>query len=132
MCFINCSGRRNGRRKLSRIRVVRVAICVRRPAVLCRPVMWLLLAAHVGFLYLRTPRSPLRRRLGLSIPVPRPAPRLRRGAHFSLLLTRRADLYRTDIEMPTLPWKLTAVPTSLLTFFLVFYSGNCYTRYYSF
>ena len=34
--------------------------------------------------------------------------------------------------MPLLPWKLTAIPTSLLTFFLVFYSGNCYTRYYAF
>ena len=34
--------------------------------------------------------------------------------------------------MPPLPWKLTGVPTSLLTFFLVFYSGNCYTRYYAF
>jgi len=64
------------------------------PAVLCRPVMWLLLSAHIGFLYLH--------------------------------------VYRTDIEMPHLPWKLTAVPTSLLTFFLVFYSGNCYSRYYAF
>ena len=50
------------------------------------------------------------------------------SAGYSLL----ADLYRTDIHMPELPWKLTAVPTSLLTFFLVFYSGNCYTRYYAF
>jgi len=64
------------------------------PAVLCRPVMWLLLAAHVGFLYLH--------------------------------------MYRADIQMPSMPWKLTGVPTSLLTFFLVFYSGNCYTRYYAF
>ena len=29
-------------------------------------------------------------------------------------------------------WKLTATPTSLLVFFLVFYSGNCYARYYAF
>jgi len=64
------------------------------PAVLCRPVMWLLLGAHITFLYLH--------------------------------------LYRHDIIMPPLPWKLTGVPTSLLTFFLVFYSGNCYTRYYAF
>ena len=64
------------------------------PSVLCRPVMWLLLAAHMGFLYLH--------------------------------------IYRHDVVMPPLPWKLTAVPTSLLTFFLVFYSGNCYTRYYAF
>ena len=61
------------------------------PAVLCKPVMWLLMLAHVAFLYLH--------------------------------------MRRDDIEMPVLPWKLTAVPTSLLTFFLVFYSGNCYSRY---
>merc|ERR1719269_291960 len=41
-------------------------------------------------------------------------------------------MMRDDIEMPTLPWKLTALPTSLLVFFLVFYSGNCFTRYYTF
>jgi len=64
------------------------------PAVLCRPVLWLLLAAHVGFLYLH--------------------------------------MYKHEVIMPLLPWKLTAIPTSLLTFFLVFYSGNCYTRYYAF
>lgn len=64
------------------------------PAVLCRPVMWMLMAAHVGFYYLH--------------------------------------MYRPDVHMPTLPWKLTGVPTALLTFFLVFYSGNCYTRYYNF
>ena len=39
------------------------------PAVLCRPVMWLLLASHVGFLYLH--------------------------------------MYRQDIHMPAMPWKLT-------------------------
>ena len=64
------------------------------PAVLCKPVMWLLMLAHVAFLYLH--------------------------------------MRRDDIEMPVLPWKLTAVPTSLLTFFLVFYSGNCFQRYYMF
>eukprot|EP00326_Haptolina_ericina_P016419 CAMPEP_0181193606 /NCGR_PEP_ID=MMETSP1096-20121128/13907_1 /TAXON_ID=156174 ORGANISM="Chrysochromulina ericina, Strain CCMP281" /NCGR_SAMPLE_ID=MMETSP1096 /ASSEMBLY_ACC=CAM_ASM_000453 /LENGTH=333 /DNA_ID=CAMNT_0023283081 /DNA_START=57 /DNA_END=1058 /DNA_ORIENTATION=- len=37
-----------------------------------------------------------------------------------------------DVIMPELPWKLTGTPTSLLVFFLVFYSGNCYTRYYAF
>lgn len=62
------------------------------PAVLCRPVMWLLLSAHIGFLYLH--------------------------------------IYQQDVVMPHLPWKLTAVPTALLTFFLVFYSGNCYARYF--
>ena len=38
---------------------------------------------------------------------------------------------KPDVEMPKLPWKLVGVPTSLLTFFLVFYSGNCYSRYYA-
>jgi len=50
------------------------------PSVLCRPVIWMLMAAHLLFYYLH--------------------------------------VYHTDVEMPTLPWKLTAVPTSLLTFFL--------------
>lgn len=52
-----------------------------------------------------------------------------------LMLSHCAFLYmhfQPDIIMPHLPWKLTAVPTSLLTFFLVFYSGNCYARYYTF
>jgi len=64
------------------------------PIVLCRPVMWFLMASHVFFYYLH--------------------------------------VYRADVEMPHLPWKLTVVPTTLLTFFLVFYSGNCFTRYYAF
>ena len=64
------------------------------PAVLCRPAMWMLMAAHVTFYYLH--------------------------------------MYRADVEMPTLSWKLTGVPTALLTFFLVFYSGNCFSRYYAF
>ena len=53
-----------------------------------------------------------------------------------LMLSHCAFLYlhvaRPDVDMPPLPWKLVGVPTSLLTFFLVFYSGNCYTRYYNF
>ena len=63
------------------------------PAVLCRPVIWLLLLAHCTFLYLHVKRQ--------------------------------------DIEMPLLDWKIVAVPTGLLTFFLVFYSGNCFARYYA-
>ena len=39
-------------------------------------------------------------------------------------------LERPDITMPELDWKICQVPTSLLTFFLVFYSGNCFQRYY--
>jgi len=64
------------------------------PMVLCRPALWMLLASHVFFLYLR--------------------------------------LYRPEIYLPPMPWKLILVPTSLLTFFLVFYSGNCFQRYYNY
>lgn len=39
-------------------------------------------------------------------------------------------MYRADIRVPELPWKLMIPPTALLTFFLVFYSGQCFTRYY--
>jgi len=63
------------------------------PAVLMRPVIWLLMIFHCAMLYLHKGDS---------------------------------------VEMPVLPWKLTALPTSLLVFFLVFYSGNCFTRYYTF
>ena len=64
------------------------------PLVLCRPVMWLLMAAHVTLFYLHN--------------------------------------YHEEVKLPKMPWKLTGVPTALLTFFLVFYSGNCYSRYYAF
>jgi len=64
------------------------------PAVLFRPVIWILMFFHIALLYLH--------------------------------------IQRPDVTMPVLPWKLTATPTSLLVFFLVFYSGNCYTRYYAF
>ena len=49
--------------------------------------------------------------------------------HISMLYLH---IQRPDNPMPVLPWKLTATPTSLLVFFLVFYSGNCYARYYAF
>ena len=39
-------------------------------------------------------------------------------------------IYHEEVEMPSLPWKLVGVPTALLTFFLVFYSSNCFKRYY--
>lgn len=39
-------------------------------------------------------------------------------------------MYRADIHVPMMPWKLIIMPTSLLTFFLVFYSRNCFKRYY--
>ena len=38
---------------------------------------------------------------------------------------------RPDIELPPLDWHVVAMPQGLLTFFVVFYSGNCYTRYYA-
>ena len=64
------------------------------PAVLMKPVIWLLMLFHCGMLYLH--------------------------------------IVKAEVEMITLPWKLTALPTSLLVFFLVFYSGNCFARYYTF
>ena len=63
------------------------------PMVLCKPIIWLMLFAHVGFFYVH--------------------------------------MYRPDIDVPELPWKLIGVPITLLTFFLVFYSGNCFSRYYA-
>ena len=39
-------------------------------------------------------------------------------------------MYRADIHVPMMPWKLIIMPTSLLTFFLVFYIKNCFKRYY--
>jgi len=40
-------------------------------------------------------------------------------------------LKRPDMALPELPWDCVAVPQALLTFFVVFYSGNCYSRYYT-
>jgi prepilin signal peptidase PulO-like enzyme (type II secretory pathway) len=40
-------------------------------------------------------------------------------------------VHHTEVTMPPLPWKVVSVPTSLLTFFIVFYSGNCFSRYYA-
>lgn len=50
------------------------------------------------------------------------------GIHYLFL---HLHLERDDIELPTLPWSIVSVPTALLTFFLVFYSGNCFARYYA-
>ena len=50
------------------------------------------------------------------------------GVHYFFL---HIHLERDDIEMPKLPWAIVGVPTALLTFFLVFYSGNCFARYYA-
>jgi predicted membrane chloride channel (bestrophin family) len=48
--------------------------------------------------------------------------------HCGLLYVHRR---REDIELPKLPWKVVAVPQALLTFFVVFFSGSCYSRYYT-
>ena len=50
------------------------------------------------------------------------------GIHYLFL---HLQLERENIQMPKLPWPIVAVPTGLLTFFLVFYSGNCFRRYYT-
>ena len=50
------------------------------------------------------------------------------GIHYFFL---HLHLENPDVELPALPWLICSVPTSLLTFFLVFYSGNCFARYYA-
>ena len=37
-----------------------------------------------------------------------------------------------DDPLPPLDWKIAVLPNGLLTFFLVFYGNNCYTRYFGF
>ena len=48
--------------------------------------------------------------------------------HCGLLYVHRR---REDIELPKLPWPVVSVPQALLTFFVVFFSGSCYSRYYA-
>ena len=74
------------------------------PAVLGRPVIWLLMAIHCGLLYLHM-------------------------EHPEIGWVRAAD--GSPIGLPLLPGKALTLPNGLLTFFLVFYSGNCYSRYYA-
>ena len=59
---------------------------------------------------------------------------LLRPAIWILMIAHYSFFYmhmHTDITMPVLPWKIVGLPTGLLTFFLVFYGGNCYSRFYA-
>jgi len=50
--------------------------------------------------------------------------------HVGLLFTQRS-LHEAGKEgLPELDWQAALVPTSLLTFFVVFYVSNCYARFY--
>ena len=51
--------------------------------------------------------------------------------HFFILHTQRALLDEGD-SLPKLEWKASIMLSSLLTFFVVFYGGNCYSRYFTF
>ena len=42
------------------------------------------------------------------------------------------QLHETHDELPILEWKAVLVPSSLLTFFIVFYGQQSYARYYQF
>jgi len=50
--------------------------------------------------------------------------------HVGLLMKQRALLHEGEPGLPTLEWKAALVPTSLLTFFVVFYVSNCYERFF--
>ena len=45
--------------------------------------------------------------------------------HIGLLLKQRSLLDAGEDGLPTLEWEAALVPTSLLTFFVVFYVSNC-------
>lgn len=51
--------------------------------------------------------------------------------HAFMLWEEAKAVDRGEYAWPTLDWKAALVPTSLLTFFVVFYGGNCYTRFYA-
>jgi len=48
----------------------------------------------------------------------------------ALLLVDGLLIQFTGTGLPVLDWKAALVPSSLLTFFIVFYTGNCYSRYF--
>ena len=50
--------------------------------------------------------------------------------HVALLLRQRALLEAGEEGFPPLEWSAALVPTSLLTFFVVFYVSNCYDRFF--
>lgn len=64
----------------------------------------------------------------MSMVLTRPVIWILVGIHYFFL---HMHLENPNIVMPALPWALIGMPTSLLTFFLVFYSGNCFARYYA-
>ena len=72
----------------------------RRPAVLCRPPIWALLALHCALLYLH-------RELGID-----------------------AGMIVHVIVKGSVPDDVSRVTTNFLIFFLVYYGGQCYKRYY--
>jgi len=52
------------------------------------------------------------------------------GIHAWLLYEEKRSVDSGELGWPKLDWRAALVPTSLLTFFVVFYGGNCYTRFY--
>jgi len=51
--------------------------------------------------------------------------------HTAILFLQK-DLLSRGESLPDLDWKASSLLWSLLTFFVVFYGGNCYNRYYQF
>ena len=52
------------------------------------------------------------------------------SVHVVLLIVQRHLLTTGGPGLPVLEWEAAILPVSLLTFFVVFYMGNCYTRFY--
>ena len=50
--------------------------------------------------------------------------------YVALVMRQNQLLSRGDPGLPILDWKAALVPTSLLTFFVVFYVSNCYERFF--
>ena len=50
--------------------------------------------------------------------------------HTVILLVQSGELYLGFDGLPELDWKAAQAMATVLTFFLVFYTGNCYTRFY--
>ena len=51
--------------------------------------------------------------------------------HF-LIIQKQHSLLEQGDSLPDLDWKASSLLWSLLTFFVVFYGGNCFNRYYTF
>ena len=54
------------------------------------------------------------------------------GVNFSLLVYHDYLLSQGEAGLPELAWDAAVVPMSLLTFFIVFYGQQSYSRYYAF